>query len=152
MSDFEAKKAAKLKELQAKVGAVRTGGKGSVRRKVKKTTAVHGQDDKKLQGQLKKLGLNQIQGIEEVNFFMEDSSVLHFENPKVQGAVNANTYTISGKAQKKSITDLLPGIISQLGQSDMTSLMEALRKSNLGGAGAGESEIPEVSSFEEKQQ
>ncbi len=70
---------AKLERMAAQV---RTGGKGSVRRKKK---AVHRQtatDDKKLQSTLKRLGVNNIPGIEEVNLFKDDGSVIHFSNPK----------------------------------------------------------------------
>ena len=45
---------------------------------VHKTTST---DDKRLQNTLKRLGVNTIPGIEEVNLFMADS-VIHFSNPK----------------------------------------------------------------------
>jgi nascent polypeptide-associated complex subunit beta len=45
---------------------------------VHKTTST---DDKRLQNTLKRLGVNAIPGIEEVNIFQEDS-VVHFTNPK----------------------------------------------------------------------
>ena len=38
-------------------------------------------DDKRLQNTLKRLGVNTIPGIEEVNIFKEDT-VIHFTNPK----------------------------------------------------------------------
>ena len=38
-------------------------------------------DDKRLQSTLKRLGVNSIPGIEEVNIFKDDS-VIHFTNPK----------------------------------------------------------------------
>lgn len=40
------------------------------------------QDDKKLQGALKKLNVQPIAGVEEVNMFREDGNVLHFTAPK----------------------------------------------------------------------
>ena len=43
-----------------------------------KTTST---DDKRLQNTLKRLGVNTIPGIEEVNIFKDDS-VIHFTNPK----------------------------------------------------------------------
>ena len=59
------------------------GGKGTVRRKVvKKTKASTAHDDKKLQGALKKLNVQPIPGVEEVNMFQEDGNVLHFTAPK----------------------------------------------------------------------
>lgn len=60
-----------------------TGGKGTVRRKiVRKPKASTAQDDKKLQGALKKLSVQPIAGVEEVNMFREDGNVLHFTAPK----------------------------------------------------------------------
>ena len=41
-----------------------------------------GTDDKKLQASLKKLNVQPIQAIEEVNMFKEDGNVIHFANPK----------------------------------------------------------------------
>ncbi len=69
-------KLAKLKEQ------VRIGGKGSVRRKHKAQHKVAGGDEKKVQATLKRLGVQQIPNIEEVNFFKDDSSILHFSQPK----------------------------------------------------------------------
>jgi nascent polypeptide-associated complex subunit beta len=54
-----------------------------VRRKiVRKTKPSAAQDDKKLQGALKKLNVQPIPGVEEVNMFREDGNVLHFTAPK----------------------------------------------------------------------
>lgn len=76
-----------------KVGEqVRTGGKGSVRRKVKVQRKQGGGDEKKTTAALKGLGLQPIQGAEEVHFVKEDGQVMVFKNPKVQAAVQANTY------------------------------------------------------------
>lgn len=71
--------AQKLERLAAQV---RTGGKGSVRRKKKTVHKTTTADDKKLQSTLKRLGVNNIPGIEEVNLFKDDGSVVHFTNPK----------------------------------------------------------------------
>lgn len=57
-------------------------GKGTPRRKVKKTHKTAGTDDKKLQTALKKLNVQPIQGIEEVNMFKTDGNVIHFSAPK----------------------------------------------------------------------
>ena len=57
-------------------------GKGTPRRKVKKVPKSSGSDDKKLQTALKKLPVQPIQAIEEVNMFKEDGNVIHFANPK----------------------------------------------------------------------
>eukprot|EP00408_Alexandrium_pacificum_P001288 CAMPEP_0171231744 /NCGR_PEP_ID=MMETSP0790-20130122/40055_1 /TAXON_ID=2925 /ORGANISM="Alexandrium catenella, Strain OF101" /LENGTH=93 /DNA_ID=CAMNT_0011697967 /DNA_START=65 /DNA_END=343 /DNA_ORIENTATION=- len=81
-------------KMKARFDAVRTGGKGSVRRTKCSKHASHRVDDKQLQAQLKRLGVNAIPGIEEVNMFTETGSVIHFSAPKVQASVSANTYVI----------------------------------------------------------
>jgi nascent polypeptide-associated complex subunit beta len=90
-----------IQRLQKLAGAVRTGGKGSVRRKKKAAHKTITNDDKRLQTTLKRLGVNLIPGIEEVNIFIEDT-VVHFNSPKVQAALPANTYVVSGPSQTKS--------------------------------------------------
>ena len=72
--------AEKLQKLQAQV---RLGGKGTARRKKKVIHRTATTDDKKLQSSLKKLSVNNIPGIEEVNMIKDDGSVIHFNNPKV---------------------------------------------------------------------
>ena len=81
-------------KLKAKFGdaPARTGGKGSVRRKHKAVHKNSGGDDKKLQSTLKKLQVNPIPGIEEVNLFKDDNSVIHFVNPK--GTVSCDGQTL----------------------------------------------------------
>merc|ERR1711962_784642 len=109
----------KLKKLQEQV---RTGGKGTARRKKKvvhKTTAT---DDKKLQSTLKKLAVNTIPNIEEVNMIRDDGTVLHFNNPKVQASLAANTFAVTGHAENKQLTEMLPGILNQLGAEGLSNL------------------------------
>jgi nascent polypeptide-associated complex subunit beta len=72
----------KLAKLQAAAAAARIGGKGTPRRKVKKVPKSAGAEDKKLQATLKKLNAQPVGGIEEVNFFKTDGTVLHFAAPK----------------------------------------------------------------------
>ena len=57
-------------------------GKGTPRRKVKKVHKGSGADDRKLQATLKKMNVQPIQAIEEVNMFKEDGNVIHFSGPK----------------------------------------------------------------------
>ncbi|KAG5841220.1 hypothetical protein ANANG_G00197250 [Anguilla anguilla] len=118
----------KLAKLQAQV---RIGGKGSARRKKKVVHRTATADDKKLQFSLKKLGVNNISGIEEVNMFTNQGTVIHFNNPKVQASLAANTFTITGHAETKQLTEMLPSILNQLGADSLTSLRrlaEALPK------------------------
>ncbi|RPB01756.1 NAC-domain-containing protein [Choiromyces venosus 120613-1] len=110
---------AKLARLQA---SVRIGGKGTPRRKVKKVHKNAGTDDKKLQTSLKKLNVQPIQAIEEVNMFKEDGNVIHFAAPKVHASVPANTFAIYGNGEDKELTELVPGILNQLGPDSLASL------------------------------
>lgn len=109
----------KLKQLQ---NQVRIGGKGSARRKKKVVHRTATADDKKLQTSLKKLNVNSIPGIEEVNMIKEDGQVLHFNNPKVQASLAANTFAVTGHAENKQITEMLPGILNQLGAESLSNL------------------------------
>ncbi|MGH0119565.1 UNVERIFIED_CONTAM: hypothetical protein FKN15_032390 [Acipenser sinensis] len=109
----------KLAKLQAQV---RIGGKGTARRKKKVVHRTATADDKKLQSSLKKLAVNNIAGIEEVNMIKDDGSVIHFNNPKVQASLSANTFAITGHAETKQLTEMLPGILSQLGADSLSSL------------------------------
>uniref|UniRef100_A0A8C8HIQ7 Transcription factor BTF3 n=1 Tax=Oncorhynchus tshawytscha TaxID=74940 RepID=A0A8C8HIQ7_ONCTS len=95
---------------------------GSARRKKKVVHRTATADDKKLQSSLKKLAVNNIAGIEEVNMIKDDGSVIHFNNPKVQASLSANTFAITGHAETKQLTEMLPGILSQLGADSLTSL------------------------------
>ncbi|CAD6984477.1 unnamed protein product [Tilletia controversa] len=107
-----------LARLQA---ANRVGGKGTPRRKIVKKKGPGG-DDTKLQGALKKLNVQPLAGIEEVNMFKDDGNVLHFQAPKVHGVHSANTFAIYGRGADKELTDLVPGILSQLGPESLASL------------------------------
>ncbi|XP_008333105.1 transcription factor BTF3 homolog 4 [Cynoglossus semilaevis] len=109
----------KLAKLKAEV---RIGGKGTPRRKKKVVHKTASADDKKLQGSLKKLSVSTITGIEEVNMIKNDGTVIHFNNPKVQASLSANTFSISGHAETKQLTEMLPGILSQLGADSITNL------------------------------
>ncbi|KAJ0256401.1 Nascent polypeptide-associated complex subunit beta [Hirschfeldia incana] len=108
-------------KLMKMANTVRTGGKGTVRRKKKAVHKTNTTDDKKLQSTLKRVGVNSIPGIEEVNIFKDDS-VIQFINPKVQASIGANTWAVSGTPQTKKLQDILPQIISQLGTDNLDNL------------------------------
>nr|CAG8442058.1 2237_t:CDS:2 [Entrophospora candida] len=150
----------KLAKLQAQV---RIGGKGTPRRKVKKVYKTVNNDDKKLQSTLKKLNVQAIPTIEEVNMFKEDGSVIHFTNPKVQASVHSNTFVINGHGEEKDLTELVPGILNQLGPDSLASLRKLAESYHLnlssqgaqgdivGGSGSGgatgsadDDDIPEL--------
>ncbi|XP_062217088.1 basic transcription factor 3-like [Phragmites australis] len=129
-----------VEKLKKMAGAVRTGGKGSMRRKKKavhKTTTI---DDKRLQSTLKRIGLNTIPGIEEVNIFKDDV-VIQFQNPKVQASIPANTWVVSGVPQTKKLQDMLPTVINQLGPDNLDNLRRLVEQfqKQVPGAEAGTS-------------
>ncbi|XP_030371142.1 transcription factor BTF3 homolog 4 [Scaptodrosophila lebanonensis] len=147
----------KLKKLQAQV---RIGGKGTPRRKKKIVHSTPATDDKKLQSSLKKLSVNTIPGIEEVNIIKNDGTVIHFNNPKAQASLPTNTFAITGHGENRTISEMLPGILTQLGPQDINQLKkiasEIANKSaaagGVAGAGldAGDDDVPDlVENFEE---
>merc|ERR1712186_201783 len=99
------------------------------------------------QAQLKRLGVNNIPGIEEVNMFTESGSVIHFSAPKVQASVSANTYTITGHSENKRLEELLPGIINQLGPDNLMNLKriaEAHAATEGVAAASADDDIPDI--------
>jgi len=52
----------------------------------------------------------------------EDGSVIHFNNPKVQASLASNTFSITGNGENKQITEMLPGILNQLGSDSLAHL------------------------------
>lgn len=129
--------AEKLNKLSSQV---RIGGKGTARRKKKVIHRTATTDDKKLQNSLKKLTVNPIPGIEEVNMFKEDATVIHFNNPKVQASLAANTFAVTGHAEYKKITEMVPGILNQL---NLNHLKPAGNTENTTG-NADDDEVPDL--------
>ncbi len=105
---------------------MRTGGKGSVRRKKKVVRSGAGGDGKKVAETLKRAGVQPLPGCEEANLFRDDGTVIHFDNPKVQANVNANTYYISGKPEEKKASEM---------SSDLASALAAM---------GGDDEVPDL--------
>lgn len=54
--------------------------------------------------------------------FKEDGTVIHFNNPKVQASLAANTFAITGQSEQKRITDMMPGILNQLRPENLEHL------------------------------
>jgi nascent polypeptide-associated complex subunit beta len=147
--------AEKLKQLQEQV---RIGGKGTARRKKKVVHKSNVTDDKKIQTALKKIGVNTISGIEEVNLIKDDGEVIHFNNPKVQACLQSNTFAITGHAETKQITELLPSLLSQLRAENLTSALKKMTAASGDGKEGGleapidvdDDEVPDlVENFDE---
>lgn len=137
----------KLKKLQEQV---RIGGKGTPRRKKKVVHSTPATDDKKLQSSLKKLSVNTIPGIEEVNIIKNDGTVIHFNNPKAQASLQTNTFAITGNGETKQISEMLPGILSQLGPDGLVQLKKIASDIVSSKKLADDDDVPElVENFEE---
>ena len=129
-------------KLAEKFGnAMKTGGTGSMRRMKKVVHKGASADDKKLKGSLKRLGVQQLPAIEEVNMFRDDNSVIHFKNPEVQASVRDNLFVISGPNEVKPLRDLMPGIINQLGPQNLEFLKEFVQQTT---QETKEDEIPDL--------
>ncbi|KAJ4834555.1 hypothetical protein Tsubulata_023718 [Turnera subulata] len=123
-------------KLMKMAGAVRTGGKGSVRRKKKAVHKTTTTDDKRLQSTLKRIGVNAIPAIEEVNIFKDDI-VIQFLNPKVQASIAANTWVVSGSPQTKKLQDILPHVLGHLGPDNLDNLKKLAEQIQRQTPGAG---------------
>ncbi|XP_030784693.1 transcription factor BTF3-like [Rhinopithecus roxellana] len=134
-------------KLQAQVCI---GGKRPAHRKKKVVHRTATAEDKNFQFSLKKLGVNNISGIEEVNVFTNQGRVIHFNNPEVQTSLAGKAFTITGHAKTKQLTAMLPSISIQLGTDCLTNLRrlaEALPKQSVDGPGplaTGEDDDDEV--------
>merc|ERR1712129_143434 len=109
--------------------------------------------EKRLQSNLKKLSCNTIPGIEEVNLFKGDGTVIHFVAPKVDAEVSSNTFIVSGNYTHNKIEELLPDILPQIGSDHLNQLkdyaekFEALKPQNEDGTdgmdiGADDGDVP----------
>ena len=84
--------------------------------------------------------------------FKEDGAVLHFAAPKVQAAVTANTYVITGNGEEKQLEESLPGIINQLGPDNLANLKRIAERfaAQSANKSAADDDIPDIGeNFEE---
>lgn len=79
--------------------ATRIGGKGTVRRKVKRVNTRPAYDEKRLAAQLQKLGISSVPTIEEATLLSKEGELYTFKNAKVHASVQANTCVISGTVE-----------------------------------------------------
>lgn len=127
-----------LLPLQARIG-----GKGTVRRKQAVASKPASADDKKLAATAKRLGCNTIPGIEEVTIIKNDGSSVQFHNPKLQAAIQSNTFVVTGHPENKSQSETMAafggggmggmGAGGGMGAAGMAQLMQMLQ--GAGGAG-----------------
>lgn len=71
----------------------------------------------------------------------DDGSVIQFTNPKVQAALAANTYAVTGHGENKSLSDIVPNLLNLTGAENFAKL-KTKTESTI-------EEVPEVESFEQ---
>lgn len=132
----------KLAKLQSQV---RTGGKGTPRRKVMKKPAKSGsKDDPKLASTLKQLNVQPIPDVESISMFKDDGKVLGFNAPRLNANIHANTFVISGKPEEKSPQEAITEMISRMGGGSFgpEQLAQLAKLSgNMSGEGAGAGDV-----------
>jgi len=133
MNKEEARKAMIAKRFGGNVAGAGSSA-GCTRRKKVAHAKVSSTDDKKITGNLKKMGLQNIPDIDEVNLFKDNGEVIHFVKPKVQAALPSKTFVISGNSEDTTIDALMPQILTQMG--DLSALAKTM------GAGGGDDEGP----------
>ncbi|CDO93802.1 unnamed protein product [Kluyveromyces dobzhanskii CBS 2104] len=115
---IDQEKLAKLQKLSANNKV------GGTRRKFAKKTGTSSKDDSKLQDQLQKLRAVTVDNVQQANFFKDDGSVLHFSKVGVQVAPQHNTSVFYGIPQEKSLQELFPDIIPQMGAEAINALTQ----------------------------
>ncbi|KAJ1997441.1 Nascent polypeptide-associated complex subunit beta [Coemansia thaxteri] len=136
----------KLAKLQSQV---RTGGKGTPRRKIVKSTKPVAKEDPKLASTLKQLNVQPIPDVETINMFKDDGKVLGFNAPRLSANLQANTFVIAGKPIEKTPEQALSEMISRLGSfgpeslSQLAKMAEGMQGSG-SGAGDVDDDIPDL--------
>ena len=92
--------------LEKRAAAVRTGGKGTMRRTVKAAHKTSTDDNKQIQGALKKLGVTPLGETEEAFFFRTDGTAFVFKNPKVQTSMQSQCFVVAGNYDTKPLSEL----------------------------------------------
>ncbi|XP_043320170.1 transcription factor BTF3-like [Cervus canadensis] len=123
----------KLAKWQAQVHI--SGKKTASRKKVVLRTVTA--DNKEISVLFKEVGgINSISGIEEVKMFTNQGTVIHLNNPRGKASLVAKTFTVTGHAETKQLTEMLSSILNLLGTESQTSLRrraEALPEQSVDG-------------------
>lgn len=70
----------------------------------------------------------------------DDGSVIQFTSPKVQAALAANTYAVTGHGENKSLTDIVPNLLN-LAAGENFAKLKTKTDSTI-------EEVPEVETFD----
>jgi len=115
--------------LAAKFGSsTQLGGKGtqrSVRKAGHKKNETASKEAVKLTTALKKYGVQPLPDIEELNMFKDDNTVIHFKRPTIQFSSRESILVCNGTGETKTIQELLPEILKQIGP-DQLGLLQSL--------------------------
>lgn len=76
----------------------------------------------------------------QVNMIKDDGSVIQFTSPKVQAALAANTYAVTGHGENKSLTDIVPNLLN-LAAGENFAKLKTKTDSTI-------EEVPEVETFD----
>jgi nascent polypeptide-associated complex subunit beta len=98
--------------LRERLGVgTRVGGKNSARLQRRAVAHKSGYaDDKKLQATIKRMGLSQLPGVDEVAMIRKDGKAICFNQPKVHVAINSNTFIVTGAGEEKTAEQLLSSV------------------------------------------
>lgn len=108
----------------------RTGGKGSWRRKAKKTPKDGNQEGLKVWQAAQRLGCRQFGELDTASIMVKDQEdTLHFTKPQLALDGRANTYVLMGKPEWKPMVAVLQEL---LGGIDLSSLKKDDAKDDLG--------------------
>ena len=138
MSDATPEMLAAREKLRGKLGDVRTGGKGSVRRKTRSAHPNAAAADAKVLGFLNKMRAQPLQGVDEVSMIHNDGNMTVFQNPKFYAAAHANTFAVQGPSRTRNMEEMLPMLMKQLGVENMDQLKAMMARQGI------EEDVPEL--------
>lgn len=76
--------------------------------------------------------------------------MIHFNNPKAQASLATNTFAITGNGEPKQISEMLPGILTQLGPEGLMQLKKIANDIVSNKKLADDEDVPElVENFED---
>ncbi|KAK1427056.1 hypothetical protein QVD17_15738 [Tagetes erecta] len=122
-----------VEKLMKMAGAVRTRGKGSMRRKKKAVHKATTTDDKRLQITLKRIGVMQYPQSRKLTCLRMKLSFT---------SIGANTWVVSGSPQTKKLQDILPEILNHLSPDNLDNLRNIVERFQKQGPGEGTTATP----------
>jgi nascent polypeptide-associated complex subunit beta len=118
----------KLESLRKLGASLRVGGRGTARRKFKVVRKKTGkQDDVKFQNALRKVGLNQVGEIENVQVSFHDGTVWTYSNPRLLANQQASQFVVSGRYEERKPPPQTPAQVAAK-EFDQLSDIEKLRQ------------------------